>query len=169
MPVPYPPAGFAYPAVMEAIDHLDLVVGDLDRSLIFYRGLLRFLGYVGEGPIVGEQGERVVYLHRHDGDGTIGLRQRRSGEGPHDRYALGLHHLALAAPSRACVEEIAAWAAANGARIESGPAEYGYTPGYYAVFLRDPDDLKLEVLHRPREEDLARRVAELERRLDERG
>jgi glyoxylase I family protein len=37
----------------------------------------------------------------------------------------------------------------QGARIESGPAEYGYTPGYYAVFFYDPDEIKLELLHRP--------------------
>jgi glyoxylase I family protein len=133
---------------VEAIDHIDLVVSDLDRSLPFYRGLLGHLGYVGDGEIVGEQGERVVYIHRHDGEGAIGLRERRSGEGPHDRYALGIHHLALAAGSRGCVDEIAAWADAQEVRIESGPREYDYTPGYYAVFLRDPDDLKLEVVHR---------------------
>jgi hypothetical protein len=33
--------------------------------------------------------------------------------------------------------------------IESNPAEYGYTPGYYAVFFRDADGIKLELLHRP--------------------
>jgi glyoxylase I family protein len=33
--------------------------------------------------------------------------------------------------------------------IESGPQEYGYTPGYYAVFFYDPDAIKLEIVHRP--------------------
>jgi glyoxylase I family protein len=65
----------------EAIDHVDLVVSDLDRSLAFYRGLLGHLGYIGEGEIVGERGERVVYLHRHGGEGAIGLRERVGGEG----------------------------------------------------------------------------------------
>jgi glyoxylase I family protein len=37
----------------------------------------------------------------------------------------------------------------RGTRIESGPAEYDYTPGYYAVFFYDPDGIKLELLHRP--------------------
>ena len=31
---------------MEAIEHVDLVVSDLDRSLAFYRELLRPLGYM---------------------------------------------------------------------------------------------------------------------------
>ncbi len=152
---------------MEAIDHLDLVVSDLERSLEFYRGLLGPLGYVGEGEIVGEQGERVVYLNRNHPQGAIGLRERRSGERPHDRYELGLHHLALQAESRARVDAVAEWARGFGAEAESGPAEHDYTPGYYAVFLRDPDDLKLEVVHRPRERDLVRRFAALEARLAE--
>ena len=44
------------------IDHLDLVVTDFERSLRFYRGLLAPLGYVQEGPIVGERGEHVLYF-----------------------------------------------------------------------------------------------------------
>jgi glyoxylase I family protein len=148
MPISYPFDASPTLAPVEAIDHIDLVVSDLDRSLPFYRGLLAHLGYVGDGEIVGEQGERVVYIHRDDGEGAIGLRERRSGQAPHDRYALGIHHLAFAAGSRDRVEEIAVWAREHGATIESGPREYDYTPGYYAVFLHDPDDLKLEIVHR---------------------
>ena len=153
---------------MEAIDHLDLVVGSLERGLDFYRGLLGPLGYVHEGDIEGERGERVVYLSRHGGGGSLSLRERQSDahETPYDRYAIGIHHIAFAASSRAVVDDRAQWARQNGAEIESGPQEYGYTPGYYAVFLHDPDGLKLEIVHRPSERDLARRVAELEARLD---
>src|SRR5205085_3919423 len=43
--------------VREPIDHLDLVVSDMERSLDFYRGLLAPLGYVGESMIEGERGE----------------------------------------------------------------------------------------------------------------
>jgi hypothetical protein len=57
---------------MDAIDHLDLVVGSLERSLPFYRDLLVNLGYVHAGGISGERGERVVYLSRHqDGGGAL--------------------------------------------------------------------------------------------------
>ena len=152
----------------EAIDHLDLVVTSLERSLEFYRGLLGPLGYVHEGEIEGERGERVVYLSRHGGGGSISLRERQSDghATPYDRYAVGIHHIAFAASSRERVDERAAWLREHGAEIESGPREYGYTPGYYAVFLHDPDGLKLEVLHRPAERDLARRLQELEARLE---
>lgn len=152
---------------MEAIDHLDLVVSDLERSLAFYADLLRPLGYVRRSEIVGEQGERVVYLGRPAGAGQVSVRARRSrpDEQRHDRYALGLHHLAFAAPNRATVDAIAEWLRDGGHEIESGPQEHDYGPGYYAVFFFDPDGIKLEVVHWPREEHLAQRVLELEARL----
>ncbi len=154
---------------MEAIDHLDLVVSDFERSLHFYTELLRPLGYVRHGEIAGERGERVVYVGRPGGSGSVSIRQRQSHarETPYDRYDLGIHHLAFAARSRAVVDDRARWLRENGAEIESGPKEHDYTPGYYAVFFYDPDGLKLEILHRPREQELVERVAELERRLAE--
>ena len=35
-------------------------------------------------------------------------------------------------------------------RILDAPAEYDYTPGYYALFVADPDGIKLELVHEPR-------------------
>jgi glyoxylase I family protein len=136
---------------MEGIDHLDLVVTDLERSLAFYRGLLTPLGYARESTIVGERGERVVSLGRAGGGGSIGLRERQSDAHavPYDRYAIGVHHLAFAASSRAVVDDRAWWLAHQGTTIESGPEEYAYAPGYYAVFFYDPDGIKLEVVHIP--------------------
>ncbi len=154
---------------IEAIDHLDLVVTSLERSFPFYRGLLGPLGYVHVGEIEGERGERVVYLSRHGGGGSVSLRERQSKahRTPYDRYAIGIHHIAFAASGRARVDELASWLREQGAEIESGPREYDYTPGYYAVFLLDPDGLKLEVVHRPGESDLMRRVQALEARLEQ--
>ncbi len=37
------------------VDHLDLVVTDLDRSLTFYNGLLEPLGFTRNSEIVGER------------------------------------------------------------------------------------------------------------------
>ena len=153
---------------MSPIDHLDLVVTSLERSLGFYRGLLVPLGYVRVSEIAGERGERVVYLGRIGGMGSVSLREAQSGarEVPYDRYGVGLHHLAFSASSRATVDERAEWLRANGATIESGPEEYDYTPGYYAVFFHDPDGIKLELVHRPAEGDLAAQIGQLTARLD---
>ncbi|HEV2060992.1 MAG TPA: VOC family protein [Solirubrobacteraceae bacterium] len=153
---------------MSPIDHLDLVVSSLDSSLDFYRGLLEPLGYVRVSEIEGERGERVVYLGRIGGMGSVSLREAQSDAHPvpYDRYGVGLHHLAFAANSRAAVDERARWLRERGAVLESGPEEYGYTPGYYAVFFYDPDQIKLEIVHRPAESDLVAEVRRLTTRLE---
>jgi len=153
---------------MDAIDHLDLVVTSLERSLDFYRGLLEPLGYVRVSEIVGERGERVLYLGRIGGMGSVSLREAQSDAHPvpYDRYAVGLHHLAFAASTRAGVDERAAWLRDRGAEIESGPEEYDYTPGYYAVFFYDPDGIKLEIVHKSGESDLVAEVQRLTARLE---
>ena len=130
------------------VHHVDLVVSSIERSLPFYRDLLGPLGWHGIDEVEGEQGETIYYL---SGPGSgIGLREAQSKEGlPYDRYRVGLHHLALEAHSRAVVNERAEWLRRAGAEIESGPEEYFYLPGYYAVFFYDPDGLKLEIVHIP--------------------
>jgi glyoxylase I family protein len=135
---------------MRPVDHLDLVVTDLERSLSFYNGLLEPLSFVRNSEIVGERGERVVYIGGAGGT-SVSLRQAQSGAHPvpYDRYAVGIHHLCFGAQSRELVDERAAWLRAQSVEIESGPAEYDYTPGYYAVFFYDPDGIKLEIVHRP--------------------
>ncbi|MGZ8655470.1 MAG: hypothetical protein ACXWZK_12545 [Solirubrobacterales bacterium] len=57
------------------------------------------LGYVHRAEIEGEQGERVVYLSRHGGGGSLSLREAHDGreQRPFDRYDLGIHHICFAA------------------------------------------------------------------------
>jgi len=132
------------------IDHLDLVVTSLERSLDFYRGLLGPLGYGREGEIAGERGERVVYLNTAERIGSISLREARTRTAtPYDRYAPGFHHVAFRCASPELVEERSRWLRDRGAEISSGPREFDYTPGYFAVFFFDPDGFKLELVHRP--------------------
>jgi catechol 2,3-dioxygenase-like lactoylglutathione lyase family enzyme len=128
------------------VHHVDLVVSSIERSLGFYRDLLAPLGYHRISEVEGERGETIWYLSGPDV--AVGLREARS-DGPHDRYQVGLHHLAFEAWSRAAVDERSDWLREQGAEIESGPEEYAYLPGYYAVFFYDPDGIKLEIVHVP--------------------
>ena len=130
------------------MDHIDVVVSSVERSLPFYRGLLGPLGvdYVQEEP--GERGETIHYLGGKDLAGAIGVRERQA-DGDHDRYRIGMHHICFPADSREQVDERAAWLREQGAEIESGPKDHDYSEGYYAVFFYDPDGLKLEIAHIP--------------------
>jgi glyoxylase I family protein len=130
------------------VHHVDLVVSSIERSLPFYRDLLGPLGWHGVSETTGERGEVIWYLW---GPGSaIGIREAQEPRtAPYDRYQVGLHHLALEAASRSAVDERTEWLRAQGAEIESGPEEYWYQPGYYAVFFYDPDGIKLEIVHVP--------------------
>jgi glyoxylase I family protein len=130
------------------VHHVDLVVSSIERSLPFYRELLAPLGYHRVSQVEGERGETIWYI---GGPGSsVGLRDAQSeSPGPYDRYAVGLHHLAFETSSRASVDERAEWVREQGLPLESEPREYGYIPGYYAVFFYDPDGIKLEILHVP--------------------
>jgi catechol 2,3-dioxygenase-like lactoylglutathione lyase family enzyme len=128
--------------------HVDIVVSSLERSLPLYRELLEPLGYVYASEFRGERGEPLWYL---DGDGvgvSLGIREAHTPR-VHDRYSIGLHHLAFEASSRELVDERYRWAVAQGLEIENEPREWPYVPGYYATFFHDPDGIKLEVVHVP--------------------
>jgi glyoxylase I family protein len=126
--------------------HVDLVVSSILRSLPFYRELLEPLGWHRVGEVEGERGETIWYI---SGPGSsLGLRQAQTpSEEPFDRYRVGVHHVAFEAATRHDVDERADWLRGRGISIESGPEEYSYVPGYYAVFFYDPDGIKLEIVH----------------------
>src|ERR671936_1042708 len=89
------------------IHHVDLVVSSIERSLPFYRELLGPLGWHGISEVEGERGETIWYLQGRDC--SIGLREAQSESAGYDRYAVGLHHIAIEVFSRAAVDERADW------------------------------------------------------------
>ena len=130
------------------LHHVDIVVTSLERSLPLYRELLEPLGYVEADEVVGERGEPIWYLDGAGVGASLGIREAQSGAA-HDRYAVGLHHLAFEASSREMVDERFRWARDRGLEIEDEPREWPYVPGYYATFFHDPDGIKLEVVFVP--------------------
>jgi glyoxylase I family protein len=131
--------------------HVDLVVSDIERSVRFYRTLLEPLGWRRlTSNDVGERGETIHYLY---GPGSaLGLRQapEATRELPFDRYRIGLNHVAFEAAAENEVDRAAQRGAKLGATITDGPRAFPeYVSGYYAVFLRDPDGIKLEVVATP--------------------
>lgn len=129
--------------------HVDLTVTDRDRSVRFYGQVLGRLGYQRVTEAAGAPCWQVG-----GGPGgvfSIALQRARPGSAPkpHDRYAPGLHHLAFHVDGREQVDAFHAFLGEIGAAVLDPPAEYAYSPGYYALFFADPDGLKLEVVHEP--------------------
>ncbi|HTE43393.1 MAG TPA: VOC family protein [Steroidobacteraceae bacterium] len=103
-------------------------------------GYIRTSEYAGDVPCWSVGSDAVVL--------SIGLHKARI-TAPHDRYAVGLHHIAFHAMSRQEVDDVHALAVSISAVILDNPAEYDYTPGHYATFIADPDGIKLEVVYEP--------------------
>jgi glyoxylase I family protein len=130
-----------------SINHIDLTVSDLAASSTFYAKVLGKLGYKRSTQYEG--GVPCWELSGASSTLSIGLHLASSDIG-HDRGSAGLHHLAFHLSSRAEVDDFHEFLKQEGVLILDAPAEYGYTPGYYAVFFADPDGIKLELVHEPR-------------------
>lgn len=115
------------------IDHLQLVVADLEASKRFYTAVLGPLGIEmgGEGPGFFWADELVV--SSTDSPAALGKKTGRT-------------HFAFQAPDKETVERC------YRAGLEAGGKDYGapglreYHPGYYAAFLLDPDGNNVEVV-----------------------
>ena len=119
------------------IDHLHLVVADLDRSRRFYSAVMEALGVPlgGEGP--GFFWFDELFVSALDSPASAGSLTGRA-------------HFAFQAPDRAAVERFHSAGAEAGGRDNGAPGERTYHPGYYAAFLLDPDGNNVEaVFHGP--------------------
>jgi glyoxylase I family protein len=122
------------------LDHLRLTVRDVEEARRLYDPVMRCLG--------------MEPVARDDGGAAWGSQDRgyliltaSSRAGAHDARVTGLHHVAFSAASRAVVDRVGEIVAGLGAEILDPPGEYDDEPDHYAVFFRDPNGFKLEVVH----------------------
>ena len=122
------------------LDHLGLQAHDVEASLGFYLRTFAAIGMReavrfphGDSLVVGLAGpDRVpsFWLSPPTGEET--------------REA----HVAFRAPDRAAVDAVHEAALAAGTEVLNAPREWPeYHPGYYAVFLRDPDGHNVEAVY----------------------
>lgn len=125
--------------------HLDVTVRDLKTSQDFYAPFLTFLGY-----LCVKSDETVIVWHLEPAGRyacSLALRPAHSDR-LHDRYSVGLHHVAWTADSRQSVDAFHSLMKSKGATILDPPADYPkYGPTYYAAFVADPDGMKLEYVY----------------------
>jgi catechol 2,3-dioxygenase-like lactoylglutathione lyase family enzyme len=119
------------------IDHVQLVVADLEKSKRFYQAVFGALGIPlgGEGPGFFWADELFVSTREPPA---------ASGE------LTGRAHLAFQAKDKATVNTFHAAAIAAGGRDNGAPGDRQYHPGYFAAFVLDPDGNNIEaVFHGP--------------------
>ncbi|GGB53716.1 glyoxalase [Tistrella bauzanensis] len=116
------------------IDHIQLVVRDLEASQDFYTAVLAVL--------------EIAVIGTTDGYFWADELVVSSAESPAARGALtGRHHLAFQARDRATVDAFHRAALAHGGRDNGAPGERSYYPGYYAAFVLDPDGNNIEAVY----------------------
>ena len=135
------------------IHHIALTVNDWDSAEPFYKGVAEELGAkpfieTRGAPHRSDDGRVLIFV----GDGFMfsiweALAENR-GNAFKD-YNVGLHHFAFQAPSRESVDSLYKKVTELGAEIVDSPQEYDYVPGYYAVFFRDPEGIRLEYAYIP--------------------
>ena len=115
------------------IDHVQLVVSNLDASRTFYEAVFEVLGI----PMGGS------------GDGFFWADELFVST-PNIKAALGALtgrcHLAFQAQSRDQVDAFYRQALAYGGKDHGAPGERDYHPGYYAAFVLDPDGNNIEAV-----------------------
>lgn len=133
------------------VDHIQITVKDMDVAIPFYDALMPLLGFDPARRV-----NTTVDGHLHVCDYTHPLldfcisspREAFENDDVHRRKPGALHHLAFQAASPAEVDRLHEELVAIGANIVAPPKSYPeYGPTYYAVFFKDPDGIKYEIVH----------------------
>ena len=116
------------------IDHIQLVVRDIEASRRFYKAVFAAL----EIPVGGEEKDYFwadeLFVSTADSQAAAGK-------------LTGRHHLAFQARDRAMVDAFHAAGLQAGGVDNGKPGERPYHPGYYAAFLLDPDGNNIEAVY----------------------
>jgi catechol 2,3-dioxygenase-like lactoylglutathione lyase family enzyme len=116
------------------IDHVQLVVPDLEAASRFYAAALGALGI----PLGGRGEDHFWYDELF-----VSTRTSAAAAGA----LTGRVHLAFQARDRVAVDRFHAAALAAGGTDNGAPGERPYHPGYYAAFVLDPAGNNIEVVH----------------------
>ena len=122
------------------IDHVDLLVSDLEASRLFYARALAPLGYQEL-----DRGE-TFSAYGVEGAADFAINLIAPGDRPTSSA-----HVAFVAESRVAVDAFFHAAITAGAREKQGPAEHPeYHEGYYGAFVYDLDGNNIEAVFHER-------------------
>ncbi|MCM2337052.1 MAG: VOC family protein [Pseudomonas sp.] len=115
------------------IDHVQLVVRDLDASRAFSRAVFAALQVPMGGDEAGYFWADELFVSTAESAAAQG-------------QLTGRTHLAFQAADRAMVDAFHKAALAHGGTDHGAPGERPYHPGYYAAFVLDPDGNNIEAV-----------------------
>lgn len=118
------------------IDHVQLVVADLDASWTFYSAIMEVLGVE-----MHDEREKAQFFWADEL--AISSKDSPAAAGK----LTGPTHLAFQAKDHAMVDAFYKAGLAAGGKDNGKPGERAYHPGYYAAFLLDPDGNNVEAVH----------------------
>ena len=140
------------------IDHIQITVKDMSIAEPFYDKLLPLLGFDVQRKVSAVIEKHEFHVVEY-GDPRLGFaitspRTVFARDTINRRKPGALHHLAFKATSRAEVDRLHSELKGIGATIVAPPREYPeYTPpGYYALFFKDPEGIKYEIVCTPHSE-----------------
>jgi catechol 2,3-dioxygenase-like lactoylglutathione lyase family enzyme len=117
------------------IDHIQLVVADIDASKRFYRAVFEVLGI----PVGGEGEDHIWADELFISNATS---EAAAGE------LTGRCHIAFQARDQEMVKAFYTAALENGGKDNGAPGERRkYHPGYYGAFVLDPDGNNIEAVY----------------------
>lgn len=138
--------------MLPIIDHIQITVKDMAVAAPFYDRLMPLLGFdLGrrtEATVAAHDLHVVEYLHPQLIFAISSPRGAFATDTIHRRKPGALHHLAFRAGSRAEVDRMHLALLEIGAAIVEPPRLYPeHGPSYYALFFKDLEGIKLEIVH----------------------
>lgn len=121
---------------MIGIKHIEFLVSNFEKTMYFYAGLLKIIGWKQVSENAFKAGDTKIYFKENRNE-TM-------------RRSLGPRHICFGAESRKVVDEVGEYLKRQDYRIIRGPLEIEgekYSKGYYAVDFYDSDGYILEVAH----------------------
>lgn len=137
------------------IDHIQITVKDMKIAEPFYDKLLPILGFdmnrKSKGSVVKHEFDVVEYFHPLLTIGINSPRKEFKDDTIHRRKPGALHHLAFKAESCEEVDKIYLLIKEIGANIVETPKFFPqHGENYYALFFKDTEGIKYEVVYEER-------------------
>lgn len=124
------------------LHHVEIYVSDLTTSLAFWSPLLGRIGYT----VAGQWGDGFTLANSDGPYLTFVQVAPKHASRPHHRGGVGLNHLAFKVADRKTVDALRQYCVESGVSLLYDD-RYPFANGgedYYALFIEDPDRIKVE-------------------------